>query len=151
MQGAVDEAQLGARDVPHLAPRRADHFDLLYDVFHFALRNPRVHRQPAADGSRYSAAELEPRKAALDAEVRKLAMRDAGLHPQAAIGPLFEAAHLAQLNRNAFEAIVESERVEARSDDTVRNLVRGADREGARDFFPGRRRRKRIDRAADLE
>ena len=135
----------------HLSPSWADHLDFLYDVFHFTAWNSRVHRQPAPDGSGNSAAELQPREAALDAEVHEVAMGDARFHPQAAIRPLFQAAQLAELKCDAFEAIVEGECVEARSDHAVRNLVCCADREGACGLFSRRRRRQRIHRAADSQ
>jgi hypothetical protein len=78
-------------------------------------------------------------------------MGGARFHPQTAIRPLFQAAQLAELKCDAFEAIVEGECVEARSDHAVRNLVRCADRESACDLLSRRRCRQRIYRATDSQ
>jgi len=68
-----------------------------------------------------------------------LTMGDARFDPQAAVRPLFQATQLAELKCDPFESIVERECVEAPSDHVVRDLVRGADRERARDLIARQR------------
>ena len=131
------------------APGRAENFDLDYDVRHFAAGNSRVHRQPSADGSRNPAAKFEARKPPINAKVRELAVGNARFYPQRSIGPLPEAAQLAELNGDTLEATVECQRVEACSDHPVGKMVFGADAKRTSDLFACRWRGECIHRPSD--